>query len=245
MSVNISPRVGALIAAITAAGLSALAGCSSADTPAPASTTNSVHSGSADSTAVSSDGSATGTALYTGVQTSLDTAESAANTATATGPTTSAPAATVEVPAPGGGNINETVAPVELTTNSAVPLTATADYGNGITVRLASIESVTTEANLPGEIAGPGVKVTVEILNSTSVTVDLSAVVVDLQDAAGTPAIPMSAAPAQPFTGSAAAGQTATGIYVFTVPTSYTNPATITVSYSTEAPIVAFVGNAN
>jgi hypothetical protein len=140
--------------------------------------------------------------------------------------------------------VNQTVPAVSLTTNSPVALTATGDYGNGVKVTLAAIEAVTTTAELPGEIAGPGVKVTVDVVNDSNAAVDLGNVIVDLEDAAGTPAIPMSASPASPFTGSVAAGATATGIYVFTVPTTYSNPATISVSYSTEVPVVVFVGDA-
>jgi hypothetical protein len=154
------------------------------------------------------------------------------------------PAATTEVPAPGGGDINQTVPSVEITTNSPVALTDTADYGNGVTVKLGAIEAITTQAQLPGEIAGPGVKVTVDIVNGSSAAIDLGNVIVDLVDGAGEPAIPMTASPANPFTGSLGAGETATGVYVFTVPASYTNPATITVSYTTEAPVVVFVGDA-
>jgi hypothetical protein len=157
---------------------------------------------------------------------------------------TAPPVASTPVPAPGGGDVNQTVAEVEISSNSPVALTATADYGNGVQVTLGAIESITTEAQLPGEIAGPGVKVTVEIVNGSVAGIELGNVIVDLADGAGTPAIPMSANPASPFTGSLAAGKTATGVYVFTVPSSYTNPATITVSYSAEAPVAVFVGDA-
>jgi hypothetical protein len=151
--------------------------------------------------------------------------------------------ATTEVPAPQGGHIHETVAEVPLTTNAPVAVTGTADYGNGVTASLAKLERITTTAELPGEIAGPGVAVTVRLVNDSSAAVDLGLVVVDLQDAGGTPAIPMSTSPAAPFGGSLAPGATADGVYVFTLPPSYAGPATVSVSYTVDAPIVVFAGD--
>ncbi len=181
---------------------------------------------------------------YTGADPTVDASESDANSGTAGVPDPSAPAATTPVPAPGGGDINQTVPAVELTTNSPVELTQTAEAGSGVKISLAGIESVTTVSELPGEIAGPGLKITITVQNTSAAAVDLNNVVVDVQDAAGTPSIPMGASPAAPFTGSVQPGASATGVYVFTLPTSYTNPATVVFSYSTEAPVVLFVGDA-
>lgn len=164
---------------------------------------------------------------------------------TSSGATTSAPApATTEVPQPGGpGNITDTVAEGTVVSAAPVALDATSDSGTGVGVALSGIESITTEAELPGEVAGPGVKVTVAITNDSTAAIDLGNVVVDLQDAAGTPAIPMTVG-ATPFTGSVASGATATGTYVFSVPASYANPATITVTYAAGAPVAVFTGDA-
>jgi hypothetical protein len=155
----------------------------------------------------------------------------------------SAPApATTEVPAPGGGDISETVTPGDITSNAPVALSETGTYANGVTVQLVSLEPITTKAELPGEIAGPGLKVTVKITNGSADAIDVGNVVVDLQDAVQTPAIPMTSG-AAPFTGSVAAGADATGVYIFTTPTDYTDPATITVTYSAAQPVAVFVGN--
>ena len=133
---------------------------------------------------------------------------------------------------------------MQLTTAAPVSLTETADFGGGVTVDLASIESVTTTAQGPGEVAGPGLVIKIRIKNGSSAAVPLNAVNVTVSDGAQTPASPMSAAPAAPFSGDLAPGAEATGVYVFTLPGEYTNPATVTVSYSTDAPIVVFTGNA-
>jgi hypothetical protein len=152
------------------------------------------------------------------------------------------PPATTEVPAPGGGDISETVTPGDITSNAPVALSETGTYANGVTVQLVSLEPITTQAELPGEIAGPGLKVTVKITNGSADAIDVGNVVVDLQDAVQTPAIPMTSG-AAPFTGSVAAGADATGVYIFTTPTDYTDPATITVTYSAAQPVAVFVGN--
>lgn len=189
---------------------------------------------------------------YTGVDPSAATTSgvqsvegSAAVPATdAPASTTAAPAATTEVQQPGGaGNITDTVAEGTVVSAAPVALDAPSEAGNGIAVALSSIESMTTEAELPGEVAGPGVKVTVAVTNNSADAVDLGNVVVDLQDAAGTPSIPMSVG-STPFTGSVAPGATATGVYVFSVPATYANPATITVAYAASAPVAVFSGNA-
>jgi len=229
-------RAARLIVVVFVAGtLTWLAGCSSSNDTTQSSSSTST------STVASADSSATGTP---------SSSEVSLPSEAATDPNTSAPASseapppvTTPVPAPGGGDVNQTVPEVALTTNAPVELTGTGDFGGGVTVALTSIESITTTAQLPGEIAGPGVKVTVTVTNGSADAVDLNSVIVDLQDAAGAPAIPMTSGSA-PFTGSVAAGQSAAGTYVFTVPSTYTNPATISISYSTAAPIVVFQGDA-
>jgi hypothetical protein len=82
------------------------------------------------------------------------------------------------------------------------------------------------------------------IKNTSGGAIDLSSVIVNLQDKAGTPSNPMSASPAKPVSGKLASGATASGVYVFSLPRSHLNPVTISVSYTTEAPVVLFVGDA-
>jgi len=151
--------------------------------------------------------------------------------------------ATTPVPAPGGGNVNQTVPVVPVTTKAPVSLSVAASYGTGVTARMVKIDNIKTVAQLPGEIAGPGVALTVEITNSSTRVVELNSVVVDLIDVRGVPAIPMTAAPASPFAGSVAPGKSATGVYVFTLGSTYRDPGNISVSYSIGAPIVLFAGN--
>jgi len=234
------------LAVVLLTAVLAVAGCSSSSDDAA--TTASSASGSS----VSADGS---TAPTSSVSDAASAAASAPGTSDAgASPAEAAPTeaassdvpipATTPVAAPAGGDINQTVPSVELTTAAPVSLTGTAEFGGGVTVDLASIASVQTTAQGPGEVAGPGLVITIRIKNGSAAAVPLDAVNVTVTDAAQTPASPMSGAPAAPFSGQVAPGAEAQGVYVFTVPSDYTDPASITVSYSTDAPIVLFTGNA-
>ena len=239
-------RARTLVAALAAAGALTLTACSSSDTPAPSTSAASV---SGSETSLSEPTDNTATSGYTGLNTTGDSAASTepnANTVTETAPQTTAPAVTTVVPVPGGGGggINETVPSTSRSTASDVPLTATAEAGNGVAVKVASLEQTTTTAQLPGEIAGAGVKVTLSVVNGSATALDLGNVVVDLQDANGVSQTAMSATPASPFTGSLAPGATASGIYVFTFTADYANPAKIFVTLPTEVPVLVFAGDA-
>lgn len=240
------------VRALAAAGASTLllvAGCTSTGTEVPR-TTQASDSGAtvADSGVTAAgvpyagaDPSSTGPADQPGQAGQTD--EPAVATESGSGVPVAAPATTV-VPAPGGdGNIQQTVPTSAAASNPPVALDATGDVGNGVTVSLGSIESVTAEAQMAGEVAGPGVRFQVTIVNGSTEPIDLSDVIVDLADANGTPAIQMTAG-ASPLGGSLDAGATASGIYIFATPDSYTNPATISVGYSAAAPVAVFSGDA-
>lgn len=153
------------------------------------------------------------------------------------------PAVTTPVPAPGGGNVDQTVAAVEVTSQAPVALDQPGDFGGGIGVKVDKVDKITTTAELPGEIAGPGLAMSVTITNSSDAPIDLGAVIVDVTDSVGMPAIPMTAAPASPMSGSLEPGQASSGVYVVTLPQGFTQPTTIAVSYSAGSPVVVFTGS--
>lgn len=124
-----------------------------------------------------------------------------------------------------------------------VPLATPATSG-GIVVTLAKLESVPGEAVGPGQIAGPAVRITLILGNTTGAAVDVSAVVVDLRDAAGTSASPLSGNGATPFTGSVAPGESVTGVYVYSLATADRHAISVAVTYSTAAPVAVFTGDA-
>ena len=162
------------------------------------------------------------------------------NTGGVAGPT----AATTPVPAPTPGNITSEVPSGVIKTAAPVSLNATADFGGSVTGKLAKVESITATAKLPGEVAGPAVRITVEIDNGSASTIDLRLTTVNVTTSGGVPGVPITGNGTNVFTGSLAPGKSAQGIYVLSVPTANRNPITVSVSYSTSANVLLFVGSA-
>lgn len=244
---NAAPRTRRLTAALGALVLLTVGACSSADETITTSsgTTSSVATTAATDTSDTT-GSATSAAPdATGTDATGTDGSAPATTgadAPATGPASIEPAPTTDVPAPGGGDINQTVAAVVVSTAPAVPLTQPASFGSGVQVQLGTLAKIDTVAQGPGEISGPGLSVPVTITNTGGAAIALDAVNVTMTDAAGSPGAPMTGAPAAPFSGALAAGASATATYVFALPGGYTDPATIGVSYAAGAPVVQFSG---
>ncbi len=172
-----------------------------------------------------------------------------AGTSTAQLPTTPVivssrtPPPTTPVPVSGGGNINKTVPSAVVTTAPPVPVGRTAAMGGKVSATVALVD-LNAVAKGPGEVSGPAVAVTVHIVNGTAAPLNVSDVAVSLTDKAGTPGNPMSGSPASPFLGQIGAGKTAVATYVFALSRSRVNPVSVSLSYSTEAPVVVFVGDA-
>jgi predicted small secreted protein len=154
-----------------------------------------------------------------------------------------APTASQTSPAVTPGKIDQTVAPKEQKTAKPVNLDKVQKAG-GITVSLKSIKSTKVTGHGPGEISGPALVVTVAIMNASASKVSVDSAIVTLIDSKGNVGTPMTESPARPFTGSVAAGKSATGVYVFQVGTKVRNPIHVSVTYSTEHITALFVGNA-
>ena len=135
-----------------------------------------------------------------------------------------------------------TAAPTEDPTAPPVDLEDPAEIGE-ITARLARIEAIEGEAEGPGEIAGPALRVTVELTNGSAAAADLTGVVVNLYhgpDAA--PAELLAGSGSAWFEGALAPGATVTGVYVFTVPLDDRAPIQVTVFVTPDEPTVLFEG---
>lgn len=123
-----------------------------------------------------------------------------------------------------------------------VGLDGVAEFGDGVTARLAGIEAVDVEAALPGEISGPAVRVTVELTNGSAEALSLDNVAVVVQDPAGVP-VPSVASPDEKgFSGSLEAGASATGTYTFSLDPVDRGEARLTIKYAADAPTVVFTG---
>lgn len=114
---------------------------------------------------------------------------------------------------------------------------------DGVTVRVKSLDGVDGEATLPGEVSGPAVRAELEVYNASTAPVDLSTVVVNLAYGTGrTPANTFSTGTSS-FPTSVAAGATATGVFVFAVPTEAQDDLRLTFDYAVDVPVVVFEGS--
>lgn len=134
-------------------------------------------------------------------------------------------------------------APDELPTAPPVDLSDEADFGTGVTAEITQIESIEAEGRGLGERSGPALVVHLEVTNGSSEPVDMDTVTVNLADATGAPAAPLSGPPAAPFARAVDPGNTAVGSYVFLVPPDARDQVTLEVSYSTDASVVVFAGD--
>jgi hypothetical protein len=107
------------------------------------------------------------------------------------------------------------------------------------------IEAVQGVANGPGEIAGPALRFTIGITNSTGRAVDLSNTVVNAYSGPdGVPATQLESPGGVAFPRSVAAGHSAVGVFVFTVPEDQRSDVEVTVDTSVHNPVIAFRGDA-
>ncbi|WP_416348852.1 DUF4352 domain-containing protein [Microbacterium sp. STN6] len=101
---------------------------------------------------------------------------------------------------------------------------------------------MTAKAGTPGEIAGPAVAVEVHVQNNSKDAIDVSSAIVTLTDSSGAPAQPTTSDPYRALWGTVSAGASATGTYVFRIPTSDRRGLTLSVEYVAGAPTAHFVG---
>lgn len=120
--------------------------------------------------------------------------------------------------------------------DSAAPLD-----GDGTSVEVVSIEPVSVAAQGPGDVQGPALAVTVEIDNGGDKPMSLDGVAVSVSHANEQQASPVLGPPAAPVTGTLAAGDRATGVYVFRVPEQDRSSVAVTVTHGESRRVVPFV----
>ena len=167
------------------------------------------------------------------------TAAPSATTATATA-TVPAPGTATGSRSPGPPARATSGAPVAVTPLPPAPVGRDATLRTGVTVALAKVADVRVEASGPGEVAGPGVAVTIRVRNAGGEPFDLDGVAVNASYGDGTPANPGGSAQAAPLQGRLAAGKTAEGTYYFTVPAAQRSALKVEVSSSSAANIAVF-----
>ncbi|MCU1558708.1 MAG: hypothetical protein JWN09_2703 [Microbacteriaceae bacterium] len=124
-----------------------------------------------------------------------------------------------------------------------VPIDKPAPISPGLTAAITKFEAVQGEAKTPGEVSGPSVRITVTITNSTSAKASLAtAVITAYYGDAETPALELSAPGGSPLPAEIAAGQSATGVYIFTIPVDQRGKVRIMVDYSVDVQPLVFAG---
>lgn len=169
--------------------------------------------------------------------------EHGVGTQTTTTAQPSAPASDDAAEPAGRGSIHETVDPEPGVVAPPVGIDDVAEFGNGVRARLADIESVEAEGHLPGERSGPAVAVSVQVTNLSSGPIDLDIVTVDLTTADGVSAYGVVVPDRPPLAGDLAAGETASGEYVFSLAPGDRTDVQIRVKYSASTATVVFEGS--
>jgi hypothetical protein len=119
------------------------------------------------------------------------------------------------------------------------------DFGDGLVATVTEVEAIDLEAQAPGEVAGPGVLVTLELRNDTDADVDLGGVSVNASYADGVPAALHQTGPVDPLMGTLEPGDRATGTYAFRVPTAEQGSIVLDVHHGNEVSyVIVEVGEA-
>ncbi|MGC5172280.1 DUF4352 domain-containing protein [Micromonospora sp. DT81.3] len=153
------------------------------------------------------------------------------------------PVPTATVPAPNGGSVEETVAPVDPGPTQDAELGESADLDDGVSITVSEVEPLEVEANTPGEIAGPAVALTINVDNASDETIDLSTAMVSVTGSGGSYGQATTSEPFSPFMGSVEPGAAASGVYVFRLPAQERDALQVSVEYVAGAPIALFVGS--
>jgi len=124
-------------------------------------------------------------------------------------------------------------------------ITAPTTIVKALTAKVTKMEAVEGKANGPGEVAGPSVRFTITITNTTGKTVALSNTVVNAYYGPdSSPALELEQPGGKAFPASVKSGSAATGIFVFNIPTASRSKVEVSVDTSVNNPVVAFRGAA-
>jgi hypothetical protein len=150
--------------------------------------------------------------------------------------------ATTPVPPPTPGSVESTVPSRPVVTKPPVPIDKKVEVEGKVSTQILKVRAIKAKARLPGEISGDGVAITISVTNGSRQAVDVSSVVVNLEDSKGLPANQITSAPAKSFKGSVPAGRSRSAVYVFTVPKSDRSPVTVSVVLTGDSPVAVFKG---
>ncbi|GAA4753698.1 hypothetical protein GCM10025783_28260 [Amnibacterium soli] len=131
------------------------------------------------------------------------------------------------------------------TKTAAITQSTPAAIKKELSVRVVDMEAVTGTAQGPGEVAGPSVRFTIRITNTTGAPVKLSNTVINAYVGEDrSPAVQLQSPGARNFPISVADGASATGAFVFNIPKAERDRVQVTVDTSVNNPVIAFEGAA-
>lgn len=134
----------------------------------------------------------------------------------------------------------------EATPEPAIGLRATADFENGLTIRITAIEKVRGEARGPGEIDGPALRLRVRAHNDGTKAVDLETVMLTLTyGRSRTPAPELHHPGGRALAGRLPSDGTRDGTYLFSVPPEQRDRIRVTASHVGGAPVRVLAGDAS
>jgi hypothetical protein len=126
-----------------------------------------------------------------------------------------------------------------------IALDETGDFGTGLAVRLVEIDAIDGEARVQGEIAGPALRVQVEVTNNSDTPIYLERTLVEVTYGNDrSPGLLLTGSGATPFANSIAPGESSTSTVVYGVPVDQRSIVQVAVTQTTGTPIVVFEGSA-
>ncbi|WP_158590153.1 hypothetical protein [Amnibacterium setariae] len=129
------------------------------------------------------------------------------------------------------------------TRTAAITASAPVPIKKALSAEVVKTEAVQGTAEGPGEIAGPSVRFTIRLSNSTGRAVDLSSTVVNAYSGAdGAPAVQLRSPGGRAFPTRVANGSSATGVFVFNIPSDERSKVEVTVDTAVGNPVIAFRG---
>lgn len=131
--------------------------------------------------------------------------------------------------------------PAPLPTESAA-LDQTVEFTTGVSVAVTEVAAISVTAATPGEISGPAVRVTVQVTNASTASINLDSAVVNLTAEDGAYGVGTTAGDPQPFSGDIAPGASATGTYVFMLDPATGRSVSVSVNYGAGEPLAVFTG---
>ncbi|GAB2504805.1 hypothetical protein GCM10027063_50070 [Promicromonospora xylanilytica] len=155
----------------------------------------------------------------------------------------SAPAASQDAGSEDGAETDRPAAPEARETLDPAPFGAEATPEPGVTVTVPSVQKVTGEANVPGEVGGPALRFAVELTNGTGKVLDLRTVVVNAYYGPDrTPAAPLLKPGGKAFEPEVAADGSAGAAFVFSVPPEFQDEVELEVDAGIGKAIAIFTG---